>query len=90
MEGITVTNLWALILAVASGFVLLANAGEKIAKIIQGMKAPNANQDKRLDDFSSDIDIIDATEYSFSRFFKRVEGMPPARFRMLLRSSNYK
>ena len=29
-------------------------------------------------------------EYSFSRFFKRVEGMPPARFRMLLRSSNYK
>lgn len=50
MEGITVTNLWALILAVASGFVLLANAGEKVAKIYQSMKAPNANQDKRLDD----------------------------------------
>lgn len=50
MEGITVTNLWALILAGASALVLLANAGEKVAKIIQGMKAPNANQDKRLDE----------------------------------------
>ena len=29
-------------------------------------------------------------EYTFNRFFKRVEGMPPARFRNALRSSNYK
>lgn len=31
-------------------------------------KAAANGQDKRLDDFTSDIDIVDAAEYSFSRF----------------------
>lgn len=35
-------------------------------------KAAEKGQDKRLDDFSSDIDIIDATEYSFSRFIPKL------------------
>lgn len=53
MEGITVTNLWALLLAGASALVLLANAGEKVVKIVQSLKAPNANQDKRLDELEA-------------------------------------
>lgn len=35
-------------------------------------KAAEKGQDKRLDNFSSDIDIIDATEYSFSRFIPKL------------------
>ena len=35
-------------------------------------KAAEKGEDKRLDDFSSDIDIIDATEYSFSAFIPKL------------------
>lgn len=35
-------------------------------------KAAEKGQDKRLDDFTSDIDIVDATEYSFSRFIPKL------------------
>ena len=35
-------------------------------------KAAAAGRDERLDDFTSDIDILDATEYSFERFIKRL------------------
>lgn len=34
--------------------------------------AAKKGQDKRLDDFTSDIDIVDATEYSFSRFMQQL------------------
>ena len=49
MEEITITNLWALLLASASAVVLLTNAAEKIVKIRKAAKAPNAHQDERLD-----------------------------------------
>lgn len=49
MEEITITNLWALLLAIASAVVLLTNAAEKIIKIRKAAKAPNAHQDERLD-----------------------------------------
>lgn len=35
-------------------------------------KAAEKGEDKRLDDFSSDIDTIDALDYSFSRFLKQL------------------
>ena len=35
-------------------------------------KAAQRGQDKRRDDFSSDIDICDAVEYSFSRFMAQL------------------
>jgi hypothetical protein len=49
MDGITINNLWALLLAGASALVLLANAVEKIVKIRKAAKAPNDQQDARLD-----------------------------------------
>ena len=35
-------------------------------------KAAEKGRDERLDDFSSDIDIVDGAEYSFSRFLRRL------------------
>jgi PBSX family phage terminase large subunit len=35
-------------------------------------EAAKKGQDKRLDNFSSDIDIVDAAEYSFSRFMSQL------------------
>ena len=35
-------------------------------------KAATNGEDKRLDDFTSDIDVIDAFEYSFERFMQRL------------------
>ena len=35
-------------------------------------KAAAKGEDKRLDDFTSDIDVLDATEYSFERFIPKL------------------
>ena len=49
MEDITLSELLALILAIASGFLLLANAAEKIVKAYKAWKAPAVQQNERLD-----------------------------------------
>ena len=43
-------NIWTTVLAVASAVVLLSNAVDKIVKAIKAAKAPNDQQNKRLDD----------------------------------------
>lgn len=50
MESLTPAQLWSIVAWVAAAVVLLANAGEKIVKIVQTVKAPNAHQDERLSD----------------------------------------
>lgn len=45
----TPTELGTFILGVASAFILLVNAWEKIAQIRRAAKAPNSRQDARLD-----------------------------------------
>lgn len=49
MEGITPGTIWTTVLAVASAVVLLSNAVEKIVKAVKASKAPNAQQNERLD-----------------------------------------
>lgn len=49
MENITPDMIWTTLLAVASAFVLLSNAAEKIVKAYKTAKAPNDKQDERLD-----------------------------------------
>ena len=48
MDNITHDMVWTTILAVASGFVLLSNAVEKIVKAVKAAKAPNIKQDERI------------------------------------------
>lgn len=40
---------WATVLAIASAIVLLSNAAEKIIKAVKAAKAPNDQQNQRLD-----------------------------------------
>lgn len=53
MEDLTPGTFWAVLLTTASAVVLLANAAEKIVKIIKAAKAPNDRQDSRLDDLDA-------------------------------------
>jgi len=48
-----VDQLWTYILAGASALVLLANAAEKIIKAVKGIKAPNVQQNARLDELEA-------------------------------------
>lgn len=48
MEGTNPGQLWAALLAAASALILLANAAEKIVKAVKAAKAPNAQQNERL------------------------------------------
>ena len=49
MGSWTPAEIWAAILAVASAIVLLSNAAEKISKAVQAAKAPNLQQNQRLE-----------------------------------------
>lgn len=53
MENVTLAEVIAVILGIASGFLLLANAAERIVKAYKAWKAPaaqqNAQQNERLD-----------------------------------------
>lgn len=49
MGDFTPTEIWTAVLAAASAIVLLSNAAEKIAKAVQTAKAPNEEQNARLD-----------------------------------------
>lgn len=45
---------------------------EGLRSAVWDSKAAAKGEDKRLDDFTSDIDVLDATEYSFERFIPRL------------------
>ena len=60
MKELTVSELWVVVLAAASAIVLLSNAAEKIAKVIQAAKAPNTRQDERLHDLEEWKKEVDA------------------------------
>ena len=44
------TELWAIVLAIASAIVLLSNATEKIVKAVKAAKAPETAQNKKISD----------------------------------------
>lgn len=53
MENLTPAELWAVVLGAASAIVLLANAAEKIVKVIKAAKAPTDQQNARLDELEA-------------------------------------
>lgn len=70
MENITLTDVWTLILAIASGFVLIANAVEKIANMRRAAQQPNDVQNKRikaLEDWKEEVTRDLQTEKEWRR-----------------------
>jgi hypothetical protein len=49
MENITPAMIMAAVLSVASAIVLLSNAVEKVVKAVKAAKAPNVQQNERID-----------------------------------------
>lgn len=59
MDNMTPAQLWTALLAIASAIVLLSNAAEKIAAAWKAAKAPNDEQNTRLDaleEWRKDVD----------------------------------
>ena len=54
----TAETIWSVIAWVAAALILLANAGEKIADIVKGIRAPDAAQNSRLDALEEDIILV--------------------------------
>lgn len=59
MSPMGIVEIVAVALAVAGGISTLAGAGNWIIKIINAMKAPNAEQDKRLSDLEKHMEEVD-------------------------------
>lgn len=53
-------EIWPALLAVASAIVLLSQAAEKIGKAIQAAKAPNTQQNERLDKLERHMEEVDS------------------------------
>lgn len=58
IENITAETIWSVIAWAAAALILLANAGEKIAGILKGIKAPDAAQNSRLDALDGDMIFV--------------------------------
>ena len=52
-------NMWATILAVASAVVLLSNAVEKIVKAVKVAKAPEATQNKKIQELEERVKKVE-------------------------------
>lgn len=72
MEEITLNSIWTVVAWVAAAVVLLANAAEKIAKTVQAAKAPNTEQNKRLDNLE---DRMGKVEDALGRDLERFENL---------------
>lgn len=55
-----ILTIMGVILAIAGGFSTLAAAANWLVKLIQAVKAPNAEQDKRLGDLEKHMEEVDA------------------------------
>lgn len=55
MGNMTLSEVWAVVAAVAAAVILLANAAEKIVAIWRGIRAPDTAQDDRLSALESDM-----------------------------------
>jgi outer membrane murein-binding lipoprotein Lpp len=60
MENITAETAWTVVAGVLAAVVLVGNAAEKIAKVVQAYRAPNARQDERLTDLEAWREKVDA------------------------------
>lgn len=59
MDNITPSGLWALISSILAAIILIGNAAGQIAAAVKSAKAPNEEQNKRLDALEKWRDEVD-------------------------------
>lgn len=81
MGSLTPAEIWTGVLAVASATVLLINAAEKIVKVAQVAKAPNAVQNEKIADHEERIKKLerhqerDKQELEAIREYNRISAL---------------
>lgn len=60
LQSITLVDVWTALLALASAFVLLSNAYEKIAKARKAAKAPSEELNRRVDAVEKHLQDVDS------------------------------
>lgn len=66
------TDLWAIVLSTASAIVLLANAIEKIVKVVKAAKAPEQHQNSEIDAIKVRLDKV---EKKLDSDKKKIDGV---------------
>ena len=84
MENINPAATWAAVLAVASAIVLLANAAEKIVKAVKAAKAPNEEQNTRLDALEKWREEVDRKLGNDNRALANIQEGNHAMYKALL------
>ena len=84
MENITLVGLCGVILAIAGGISTICGAANWIVKLVQVMKAPNAEQDKQLADLQEWRKGVDAKLDNDHRRLNRNENSERITQRALL------
>lgn len=74
MGNWTPAEVWTAVLAAASAVVLLVNAAEKIAKVVQAAKAPNTEQNERLDALEEWRKEVDKKLDNDMRHFEKIDA----------------
>ena len=74
MENWTPTEIWAAVLTAASAIVLLSNAVEKIVKAVKAAKAPNIQQNKRLEDLETRMTAAEKKLENDKRHFDAIDA----------------
>lgn len=64
------TDMWAIVLSVASAIVLLSNAVEKIVKAVKVAKAPEAAQNEKISELEARIEKIERELLSDEKHLK--------------------
>ena len=59
MDQIDTQTVWAVIFALCAAVVLIANAAEKIVKVVRAARAPNDKQDDRLSKIEGRLDKVE-------------------------------
>lgn len=59
MESINLTELWGWVAAVLAAIVLISNAAEKVVQAVKAAKAPNDQQNDRLDGLEKRMEAVE-------------------------------
>lgn len=73
MGQIDLGAIWTAISGIAAAVILIANAVEKIIKVVKTAKTPNATQDKRLDELEKWREEVDRRLLSGNTHFDAID-----------------